>query len=53
MCLLDRSLVPGAKLFLDTVYLDYQRLVDLLLVWKKSIRGRIVNVHIGEHKDGR
>ena len=45
--------MPGAKLALDTVYLDYQRLVDLLPVWKKSIRGRIVYVHIGEHKDGR
>ena len=53
MCLLDKTLAPEAKLVLDTVCLDYQRLVDLLLVWKKSIRGRIVYDHIGEHKDGR
>jgi hypothetical protein len=53
MCLLDRPLVPGANLALDTVYLDYQRLVDHLPVWKKSIRGWIVYVHIGEHKDSR
>ena len=53
MCLLDRSLVPGAKLALDTVYLDYQRLVDHLPFWKKSIRGRIVYIHVGEQQDGR